>query len=197
MKKVKRVIAGIISATIIGTLSATVNPVYADDMAVNETEVPILSCKSMTFDEAIHEISGNYVWICGGKDSVYPKNTDCEPLLTIDENNNIHIIRVEKVNTTIKVKEGNNLPYDDIKDTFEAEKKILPVFRKNGNEYEIISSTSKENYNYALELVKACPEVLSVETYYKLSEDTTNLVSLGIARIFDKISGFYTNRRFN
>ena len=172
-KKIMSIIAA--AAMICGVNTAL--PVNAESPAIVETAAKSFSYKCMTFDEAIKDISGNYVWLSGGKDKATPDWRFNRSLVTLDENNKFHIINIESVVTAIKVEEGTVLPYDDIKAAVEAENLKMPTFRKNGKEYEIISATSREAYDYTLELLKACPEVTAIEMHYKLYEDK-NYISL-------------------
>lgn len=172
-KKIMSIIAA--AAMICGVNAAL--PVNAESPAIVETAAKSFSYKCMTFDEAIKDISGNYVWLSGGKDKATPDWRFNRSLVTLDENNKFHIINIESVVTAIKVEEGTVLPYDDIKAAVEAENLKMPTFRKNGKEYEIISAASREAYDYTLELLKACPEVTAIEMHYKLYEDK-NYISL-------------------
>ena len=174
-KKIMAIIAA--AAMICGVNTAL--PVNAESPDVVETAAKSFSYKGMTFDEAVKDISGNYIWLWGSKDKATPDWRFNRSLVTLDENNNFHIINIESVVTAIKVEEGTVLPYDDIKAAVEAENLKMPTFRKNGKEYEIISAVSREAYDYTLELLKACPEVTAIEMHYKLYEDTANYVSLG------------------
>ncbi len=171
-------IMSIIAAAAMVFSGASALPANADSPTLVETAAKSFSYKGMTFDEAVQDISGNYVWLSGGKEKVTPDWRFNRSLVTLDENNKFHIINIESVVTAIKVEEGTVLPYDDIKAAVEAEKLKMPTFRKNGKEYEIISAASREAYDYTLELVKACPEVTAIEMHYKLYEDK-NYVSLG------------------
>jgi len=174
-KKIISVFAA--AAMVIGGASAL--PASADSPSIVETAAKSFSYKGMTFDEAISDICGNYVWLSGSREKVTPDWRYNRSLLAVDENNKNHLIEVKYVVTAIKVEDGKVLPYDDIKAAVEANRMIMPVFRKNGNEYEIISAQSRESYDYTLELVKACPEVTAIEMHYKLSEDTANYAGIG------------------
>ena len=174
-KKIMSIIAA--AAMICGVNTAL--PVNAESPAIVETAAKSFSYKGMTFDEAIKDISGNYIWLSGSKEKLTPDWKYNRNLLTLDENSKIHIIEATYVATAIKMEAGKVLPYDDIKAAVEAERLIMPIFRKNGNEYEIISAESREAYDYTLELIKACPEVTAIDMHYKLYEDTANYVSMG------------------
>lgn len=166
-KKFMSIIAA--AAMVFGGTSAL--PANADSPTLVETAAKSFSYKGMTFDEAVQGISGNYVWLSGGKDKATPDWRFNRSLITLDENNKTHIIDIESVVTAIKIEEGAVLPYDDIKAAVEAENLKMPVFRKNGKEYEIVSATSREAYDYTLELIKACPEVTAIEMHYKVYEN--------------------------
>ncbi|WP_366517430.1 hypothetical protein [uncultured Ruminococcus sp.] len=174
-KKIMSIIAA--AAMICGVNTAL--PVNAESPAIVETATKSFSYKGMTFDEAIKDISGNYIWLSGSKEKLTPDWKYNRNLLTLDENSKIHIIEATYVATAIKMEAGKVLPYDDIKAAVEAERLIMPIFRKNGSEYEIISAESREAYDYTLELIKACPEVTAINMHYKLYEDTANYVSMG------------------
>lgn len=174
-KKIMSIIAA--AAMICGVNTAL--PVNAESPAIVETAAKSFSYKGMTFDEAIKDISGNYIWLSGSKEKLTPDWKYNRNLLTLDENSKIHIIEATYVATAIKMEAGKVLPYDDIKAAVEAERLIMPIFRKNGSEYEIISAESREAYDYTLELIKACPEVTAINMHYKLYEDTANYVSMG------------------
>lgn len=174
-KKIMSIIAA--AAMICGITTAL--PVSAEDPVIVEKAAKSFSYKSMTFDEAIKDISGNYIWLSGSKEKLTPDWKYNRTLLTLDENSQPHIINATYVATAIKMEAGKVLPYDDIKAAVEAERLIMPIIRKNGSEYEIISAESREAYDYTLELIKACPEVTAINMHYKLYEDTANYVSMG------------------
>ena len=173
-KKIMAIIAA--AAMICGVNTAL--PVNAESPTIVETAAKSFSYKGMTFDEAIKDISGNYIWLSGSKERLTPDWKYNRTLLTLDENSKIHIIEATYVATAIKMEAGKVLPYDDIKAAVEAEQLIMPIFRKNGSEYEIISAESREAYDYTLELIKACPEVTAIDMHYKLYEDTANHVGM-------------------
>lgn len=173
-KKIMAIIAA--AAMICGVNTAL--PVNAESPTIVETAAKSFSYKGMTFDEAIKDISGNYIWLSGSKERLTPDWKYNRTLLTLDENSKIHIIDATYVATAIKMEAGKVLPYDDIKAAVEAEQLIMPIIRKNGSEYEIISAESREAYDYTLELIKACPEVTAIDMHYKLYEDTANHVGM-------------------
>ena len=137
--------------------------------------------KSMTLDEAITAMSGGeYAWMSGVQPELLPVvGATYHGYLTIGKDNKIHNIQLRKVLTRIKVKVGKELPYDDIKAAVEANGMIMPVIRKNGNDYEITSAATKECYYYTLDLIKKCPEVTAIDMQYKLCEDKVNYIQFG------------------
>ena len=137
--------------------------------------------KSMTLDEAITAMSGGeYAWMSGVQPELLPVvGAAYHGYPTIGKDNKIHNIQLRKVLTRIKVKVGKELPYDDIKAAVEANGMIMPVIRKNGNDYEITSAATKECYYYTLDLIKKCPEVTAIDMQYKLCEDKVNYIKFG------------------
>ena len=91
----------------------TALPVNAESPAIVETAAKSFSYKGMTFDEAIKDISGNYIWLSGSKEKLTPDWKYNRNLLTLDENSKIHIIEATYVATAIKMEAGKVLPYDD------------------------------------------------------------------------------------
>ena len=179
MKKAKRMFAALLSAAMLGTAFAVPSMTYAENDSINiETSVNY----RMSLGEVITDISGNYVWM-REKEPVFIPTSDCNRgVQTIDENNKIHNINFANIKTVIKVKNGCKLPYDEIKAEIEAKGYTMPVFRINGDEYEITWAVSKEIYDYTIELLKKCPVVTAMETRYKIWEDTANSVRVyGIA----------------
>ena len=176
MKK-RKILAAFLSALMVGAAALPVGDAFAEDVPV-VTEEENANWKSMTFDQAVADISGEFTWVSGGKSLIYPGYSLNPYFFTIDKSGKIHIIYTSKVETAIKFKEGTVLPYDDIKAAVEAEGMVMPAFRKNGDEYDIIYASSKKAFDYTIELIKACPDVVSIEMHYCLYEDTANSVDV-------------------
>lgn len=171
MKKTNRLMAVLMSAMM--TAALPVGTFTHAEETVTE------NYKGMTLEEAAFEMSGgDYLWLAGKRPVIRPIRGFTGKISTISADNKTHNLEVAKAVTSIRMKAGKELPYDDIKATVEAEGLTMPVIQKNGRDYEIISAISEKAYNFTLDQIKACPDVTAIDMKYKLYEDTANKLSI-------------------
>ena len=97
----KKKIISVFAAAAMVISGASALPASADSPSIVETAAKSFSYKGMTFDEAISDICGNYVWLSGSREKVTPDWRYNRSLLAVDENNKNHLIEVKYVVTAI------------------------------------------------------------------------------------------------
>ncbi|MCR5111822.1 MAG: hypothetical protein K6B38_13130 [Ruminococcus sp.] len=183
MKKTKRFMAFLMSAMMTAAVPVG-NIANAEIIEVSHMEdggETVISTNRLTLEEAAGLISGEgFKWL-SGKQPVLLPTKDCNRWIpTITPDNKLHNIHVRKIITSIRMKTGKELPYDDIKAEVEGAGLIMPVIQKNGNDYELINAVSEQAYNAALDLIKACPDVTAIEMKYQIYEDINGIQFYGM-----------------
>lgn len=173
MKKTNRLMAVLMSAMMTAALPVGTFTHAEDAETVTE------NYKGMTLEEAVLEMTGgDYLWLAGKRPVLRPIRGFTGKISTVTADNKTHNLEAAKAITSIRMKAGKELPYDDIKAAVEAEGLTMPVIQKNGKDYEIISSISEKAYNFTLDQIKACPDVTAIDMKYKLFEDRANKLSI-------------------
>ena len=88
-----------------------------------------------------------------------------------------NILNIKNMRARIKVADGHSLDIEALRNKAENAGYEFPEMTLKGNEY-IITSASEDNFNYAVELLKADNRVLEITSDLRLYPDTANLFSL-------------------
>ena len=183
MKKTKRFMAFLMSAMMTAAvpIGNIANAEIIEVSYMEDGRETVISTNRLTLEEAAGLISGeDFKWL-GGKQPVLLPIRGCNRRIpTVTPDNKIHNIHVSKIITSIRMKTGKELPYDDIKAEVEGAGLIMPVIQKNGNDYELINAVSEQAYNAALDLIKACPDVTAIEMKYQIYEDINGIQFYGM-----------------
>lgn len=162
---------------IISSITAMALTLSAIPCVIAHADDEIINFKQQTFDEAITSVSGEYVTLTEYEKLLYPHIGHYDMrILTIENTGQTHNIEIVSVVTSIKVKAGFELPYDEIKSAVSENGMIMPVFRQHGNDFELINANDLETYNFTLDYIKNLDVVLSIENQYSFYEDTVNHV---------------------
>ncbi len=164
----KRIISTILSTAVLGSAFSSLSA-FAEDTVINY--------KQMTINEAIDIISG---------EGYIPFRSDLQNSLsnigalgstmnTLDKSGKIHIIGISSKSTEIKMKKGTELPLDEMRSKIEENGMVMPVFRQRGDNFDLISGYDEAVYDFTMNLVKECEDVLSIENHYIVYEDTANI----------------------
>ncbi|MCR4889599.1 MAG: dockerin type I repeat-containing protein [Ruminococcus sp.] len=88
-----------------------------------------------------------------------------------------NILNIKNMRARIKVADGHSLDIEALRNKAKNAGYEFPEITLKGNEY-IITSASEDNFNYAVELLKADNRVLEITSDLRLYPDTANLFSL-------------------
>ena len=165
--------------------------VFAENEKIQGTKMPIATVysvmmntpaeyeeqfSSVTFDEVMTELCGNYVFLQSKKDvSAHTDTLNC-----IGEDGKMHIITSYCPEMLVKVKEGTDLPIDEIRSEAKESGIKMPNISLDGDTYRINAFESKNALNFLLTKLADCENVLSVTDHYAIYENRNYLSLTGL-----------------
>ena len=130
--------------------------------------------KAMTLDEAFDDFSGNYLDLSSYyENELYPSNRE-KMLFKVDDTGRTHIAVVRGVETVVKVREGTELPIEQLFEDIKIDGRNTLTIGKSNDTYRIRNAPSKDVMNVLLEKIKKCDNVASIEEHYVVYEDWAN-----------------------
>ncbi|WP_295091880.1 dockerin type I repeat-containing protein [Ruminococcus sp.] len=130
--------------------------------------------KAMTLDEAFDDFCGSYIDLSSYyEDELYPSNRE-KIMFKVDDNGRTHIAVVRGIETVVKVREGTELPIEQLFEDIKTDGRNTLTISKNNDTYRIRNAPSKDVMNVLLEKLKKCDNVVSIEEHYVVYEDWAN-----------------------